>query len=195
MPIQKHNPYKIVQMFEEEVQAKMSSIDFDTVTSLCLEKLMESDPKQYGVIRPAEFKRYLSSVAYAAELTEAEISQVTYKLPNDSFGRILYNGLGDALKKTKFVSLKTQLVEAQGTELQRMLSLLMSLWIMCLSCKYVTPNSICVQMYLASTSVTGQSFYDPVSRSFSILSLCSSLYFSMLFSLSIDLILVLSSSI
>ena len=109
------------QMFEEEVQAKMSSIDFDTVTSLCLEKLMESDPKQYGVIRPAEFKRYLSSVAYAAELTEAEISQVTYKLPNDSFGRILYNGLGDALKKTKFVSLKTQLVEAQGTELQRML--------------------------------------------------------------------------
>jgi len=108
-------------MFIEEVQEKMQHIDVEGITNVCLAKLAESDPKKYGVMRVQEFRRCLNSIAYAADLTEGDISQIMHRLPVDAFGRVLYNTLGDVLVKVKFNALKTDLVREQGGELQKWL--------------------------------------------------------------------------
>ncbi len=106
-------------MYEEEVNQKMETIDFDDITTICMRKITECDPKKYGVMRLQEFRRCLSSIAYAAELNESEISRIIYMLPVDPFGRVLYNGLNDVLKKVKFHALKSEVLRAQGSNLQR----------------------------------------------------------------------------
>jgi len=108
-------------MFHEEVQEKMKHIDIDNITHICLSKIQESDPKKYGVMRIPEFRRCLNSIAYAADLTEGEISQIMHRLPVDAFGRVLYNTLDDVLVKVKFQALKTAMVREQGGDLQKWL--------------------------------------------------------------------------
>jgi Ca2+-binding EF-hand superfamily protein len=105
-------------MFEEEVRAKMNTYDFEHLSGICMEKLHEHDPKQYGVMRITEFKRCLSQVAYAADLSESSIAMIVHKLPSDSFGRLLYNGLIDVMEKVKFIELKNKLVHENASSMQ-----------------------------------------------------------------------------
>lgn len=108
-------------MYEEEVRTNMEQVDFEAQTAVIMDKLHEHDPRRYGVLRVAEFKRCLSSVAYSAGLSETSISMIIHKLPSDNFNRLLYNGVGDVIRKVKFIELKQQLVQAQATPLQEKL--------------------------------------------------------------------------
>ena len=108
-------------MFEEEVEAKMDTYDFEHLSGICMAKLHEHDPKQYGVMRVTEFKRCLGHVAYAAELSESSIAMIVHKLPTDSFGRLLYNGLRDVMEKVKFIELKNELVHENASPMQEKL--------------------------------------------------------------------------
>jgi Ca2+-binding EF-hand superfamily protein len=107
--------------YEEEVRSSMNLMDFDKMISICMDKLNEHDPKRYGVMRVAELKRCLNSVAQYASLSETTINMIIHKLPSDNFGRLLYNGIGAILKKVKFIELKNELVQAQATILQKSL--------------------------------------------------------------------------
>ena len=110
-------------MFEEEVNAKMETFDFEALSGICMSKLREHDPKQYGVMRVTEFKRCLSQVAYAAELSESSISMIVHKLPSDNFGRLLYNGLKEVMEKVKFIELKNELIHENASPMQEALFL------------------------------------------------------------------------
>ena len=72
-------------------------------------------------MRAADFRRALMSVAYAADLNEQEVNQITYRLPMDAFNRVLYNGLPDVLQTVKFSNFKHMVVEAQGSVVQKKL--------------------------------------------------------------------------
>ena len=108
-------------MFQDEVHEKMKKLNIEKMTSICLAKIAESDPKNYGVMRIPEFRRCLNSIAYATELTEGDIAQITHRLPLDAHGRLLYNGLHDVLTKVKYNGFKTAMVREQGGELQKWL--------------------------------------------------------------------------
>ena len=108
-------------MIEEEVVTKMKSLDFESMTAACLDKIKEYDPKKFGMLRVQDLKRALIAVSFAIGLSETEIQLICNKLPTDQFGRTLYNNIGEVLQKVRFISLKLTIIQSQGGELHHTL--------------------------------------------------------------------------
>jgi len=104
-------------MIEDEVVAKMKTLDFENMTQHCIDKIQEYDPKKFGMLRLSDLKKALIAVSFSVGLTDVEIQMICNKLPVDQFGRCLYNSIGEALQKVRFSTLKLDIVESQASDL------------------------------------------------------------------------------
>lgn len=104
-------------MIEDEVVAKMKTLDFETMTQHCIDKIQEYDPKKFGMLRLSDLKKALIAVSFSVGLTDVEIQMICNKLPVDQFGRCLYNSIGEVLQKVRFATLKLAIVESQASDL------------------------------------------------------------------------------
>lgn len=112
-------------LVDDQILQTISSSELDLASKVCLEKLMEYDKKNYGLIRVSEFKRCLSSIAPSVGLLESEINLLSQLLPRDQFNRLKYNSTPTSffehLSKVRFMTMKNAMIESQGSGLQKYL--------------------------------------------------------------------------
>lgn len=112
-------------LVDDQILQTISSSELAMASKVCLEKLLEYDKKNYGLIRPSEFKRCLSSIAPSVGLLESEINLLSQLLPRDQFNRLKYNSTPTSfyehLSKVRFMTMKNAMIESQGSGLQKYL--------------------------------------------------------------------------
>lgn len=102
---------------EDIHKALRSSNDIDRIAAVCLQKLVESDPKKSGIIRVNDLRRKLQGIS-GVGLSALEINMICQSLPRDQLQRCKYATFKDVLYDVRFVSMKNMIMESKGTFFQ-----------------------------------------------------------------------------
>ena len=102
---------------EDIHKALRSTPDIERIASVCLEKLIEADPKKTGIMRVNDLRRKLQSIS-GVGLSALEINMVCQSLPRDQLQRCKYATFKEVLYDVRFVSMKNMIVESRGTFFQ-----------------------------------------------------------------------------
>jgi len=115
----KHAQARIETLIEEEVLAGLSLDELETIAKVCLAKFREADPRGSHVLRLQDLRRCLKESD--AGLSAAEVNLIVQSLPRDAVGRANYEEFRKVLYDSRVTVMKNNLVEAQGSDVQRYL--------------------------------------------------------------------------
>jgi Ca2+-binding EF-hand superfamily protein len=101
-------------LVEEETNRRILDINFEEAGEQLSMKVASYDPKKTGVVRHTDLKRALMAMAGPLELTMVEISLILRNLPANSFARINYATIPEALKQAKWTVCKRKIQEYLG---------------------------------------------------------------------------------
>jgi hypothetical protein len=119
--------------YEQDILKMIVNEDIDKVAALILQKIKSHDNSNFGSMRHAEFKRYLTNFSVIRNvagtpttfsITDFEVNYICVHLPKDANGRILYSTLGKALKNARFSHLKNEMSFKNSSKIfQRLVTL------------------------------------------------------------------------
>ena len=110
---------------DDQIMKSMPVKEIELIAETCLNKLLEADPKGYGILKQQDFKKVLAGVGNMIGLKDREITMLCKILPRDQFNRIKYNNLNmpfqEAFSQARFMTIKAALLESRSSSLERKL--------------------------------------------------------------------------